>query len=176
MLNSGITYDAANNGNPTVTLRFQMRNVGKTPAKNTALDARIYPSGPKRLSPNAELDKLCQEMRARPSAPGLLKQTLFPNDVQIFDITVSVDRNEIDEIIKSSGVPEGSIEFFMPQIIACVDYALTFAEERHQTGIIATLNRVDPAHPNMRFVIDLDQGDVPRERLVLDRAWGGTAD
>ncbi len=91
--------------------------------------------------------------------------TLFPGDVAPYEITVTIN---IDEIIAKEKKDFGtSIGMFTPELIGCITYRPTFEEEFHQTPFILSLFKFDPKMPKARFAFIPSDGDIPIEHLVL---------
>ncbi|RXH15230.1 hypothetical protein [Bradyrhizobium guangzhouense] len=172
-----IVYNA--NG-ANVTLRYVMRNIGRSPATNVMANPRlIAPIFNKDYSgnfdPRVELQKFIAELRNRPNMP--FGFSLFPDETIVQDITVSMSN---DEIKRATNL----IATISPTIIGSVSYRMGFDDVIHQTGFIIEVRRDNAPrtftsernyYPGAIWV---EEGDVPAEEVRLIRTFidGGYAD
>lgn len=162
------------------TLKYILQNIGHSPATNVWVSPRaVYPIlseiEPRHLSPRDEMQKVISHLKTRPPSP--LGFALFPNDIIIQDITVSISQDEIKRTTQL-------IEAIYPVIVGAVDYRIDFDEKSHQTGFTVEIRRSNFPRPATTAknrapeVIWVDEGDIPAEEVRLFRSFihGGYAD
>jgi hypothetical protein len=84
---------------------------------------------------------------------------------------LTVARAEIDAAIAEVGAEH---QYFIPVLVGCVSYSFTFANERHETGFIAQLSKIN-AIPKSGLAIALGE-DTPAENMRLIQLAGGHVD
>lgn len=149
---SGISYDA--NG-ATLTIRFVVKNTGRTPAAGMWINALI--SGTMMGNPTERAANFIAENKARQRVSW--GHMLFPDDTFVQDITMTINADEIDVINNSE------VKFLRPQILACIIYYFTFDPGIHLTCIDLEIYK-KPGN----IVIQSDGNPVPIEDLVLRHA------
>jgi hypothetical protein len=161
-------------------LKYILTNVGHSPATNVWVIPRvIYPvysaTEPGGFSPRAEMQRDIDVLKTR--SPSPFGFALFPGDVIIQDITISMPQSEIE---RSTQI----IQAIYPEIVGAVDYRIGFDDQSHQTGFIVKVGRNNVPRPvtigqnRAPNVIWVDEGDVPAEDVRLYRSFtdGGYAD
>ncbi len=149
-----------------ITLRFQFKNGGHSPAVRTQFGVEFFSIVG---NPQAEREKLCQQVGGQSAlaSNAPLLDTFFPGDQLPQDIQISLTRQGMQTTAKEMG------GFIYPEIIACIAYRPTFADAQYHTGLIFDLLRYDPAHPYISLGIDTTKGNVPITSLVLRRLLFG---
>lgn len=174
-LASGWTWTPAGDGR--ITLRFTLRNTGRSPATNVNVRAEIFPSGMGFPDPSAAQKRLSQSEQGAPIAPGAgMGFTIFPEIArQGIGVTMSLSAADVEKarLWFKETYPDGNYVGFTPIIIGCITYR--FLGVKHQTGFILELSRTDPMHPHSDFVLDPAGGNIPIERLRLLDYFGGSA-
>jgi hypothetical protein len=109
---SGISYDVVG---ARFTIRFVLKNTGRTPAAGVWIDAFVYSLGQNAPSPTVKRAELLAEDKKRVSLPpwGV---TIFPGDEYEIRQDMYVYKDEVEKV-KSSDV-----KFLAPVIIARVNY------------------------------------------------------
>jgi hypothetical protein len=169
-----------NENGANFTLRFVMKNIGHSPATNVWPSSRvIFPviseTTPRNFDPRGEMQKDIAHLKTRPPSP--FGFALFPDDIIIQDITMTMSRDDIKRATEL-------IEAIYPTVIGAVDYRMGFDEKSHQTGFIVQIKRNNAPRPATTAknrapeAIWLDEGDVPAEDVRLFRSFidGGFAD
>jgi hypothetical protein len=166
-----LKYDQ--NRSARVALRFNVRNIGHSPAANVWIEAKTCLDGEN--DPTAEQKVVCEGFRNRGRGAHALGYMVFPGENLTYDVEIGVEREQIKKTLEKFGAT--GREWFLPYVVGCVDYQFTFEEGHHQTGFIASLYRTTPDNPNSRKIFFVDEGEIPTERLRLDRVFfGGYAD
>jgi hypothetical protein len=169
-----------NENGANFTLKYILTNIGHSPATNVWVSPRvIIPindlNAVENFNPRTALHGVIAELKKR--SPSPLGFALFPAQIIIQDITVSISR---DEIRRATTI--GNVIF--PTIIGAVDYRMLFDDKPHQTGFIVEIRRSDVPRPttiaNNRWApaIFVDEGDIPAAdvRLLRSIIEGGYAD
>ncbi len=154
----------------TLTLRFQVTNVGHTVARNVWISPRLR--APALLSeafnPFEEQASMIAETKRRTQFRWGF--SIFPNDSALQDHTVSIGAEQMNKIV-SEGV-----EFVNLNLIASVGYRTLFDEDVHQTCIMTevrrnTLTRSIPMNKSRApEAIFIDEGDIPENELKFIRS------
>jgi len=174
-LASGWTWTPDGEGH--VTLRFTLRNIGRSPATNVNVRTEIFPHGWGFPDPPAAQKKLSQGERRDPIAPGEgMGWTLFPDSApRYLEISMSIGAAAFEQSRQAfkEKFPEANITTVVPIIVGCITYR--FVGEQHQTGFVLDLHRIEPAHPHAHFALDPAQGDIPINLLRLADYYVGSA-
>ncbi len=175
-LASGWTWTA--DGEGRVTLRFTLRNIGRSPATNVNVRTEIFPSGWGFPNPAAAQKKLSQSERRDPIAPGEgMGWTIFPNSApRYLDITMSISAADFEKsrLAWKATYPElDNNTTVSPVIVGCITYR--FVGEQHQTGFMLELSRIEPGEFHRTFVLDPAHGEIPIDRLRLADYYVGSA-
>lgn len=168
-LASGWTWTPDGEGH--VTLRFTLRNIGRSPATNVDIRTQIFPHGWGFPTPQEAQQGLSQSERRGPVAPGEgFGLTLFPGVTPHYrDISMSISAADLEKsrVAFKEKFPEETFVAITPIIVGCISYRFIDGAETHQSGFILQLHRTDSGHPGIIFVLDRAQGDIPIERLRL---------
>ncbi len=156
---SGLTYDI--NG-ASITIRFTLKNIGRTPAADTWVNVFFYSIGPHSKSPREEQLRLISEAKARP-ASGNIGSILFPGDPLIEEITMTIGKDEIEKINSQE-----THKFLIPTVIACIQYRFIFTRENHVTTEILSILK----KPHVAFRADFTP--VKLDALLLQRSFMGS--
>jgi len=174
-LASGWTWTPEGEGR--VTLRFALRNIGRSPATNVDVRTEIFPLGWGFLDPPAAQKKLSQSERRGPIAPGEgMGRTIFPDSAPpSMDISMAIGAADFEKsrMAWKDKYPELNHTTVTPVIVGCITYR--FLGEKHQTGFILKLSRIDPANPRITLVLDPAQGNMPIDQLRLADYYVGSA-
>jgi hypothetical protein len=171
---SDLTYDAQ--GDARIEIKFDLKNVGKSPAANIVIDAEIVPI----FGDAKSLQKTISDRNnARPPTLGDLGITLFPGDERTMVINLPISRASIEasnkEVWGLSGektVDKTDLVYF-PTLLGCVDYKFTFSPGHHQTGFILNLRKRDWSHPNASLGFNVKDGTIIRNDLWLTQGFIG---
>jgi hypothetical protein len=167
-----LNYDA--DGNARVHLRFNLKNFGHSPAANVWLQAKTCLTG--ESDPTAEQRILCEALRGhRGRGAHALGFVVFPGENLLYDFDLAITREQIKNTLSKFGNQAAAgREFFVPNIVGCVDYQFAFEEGHHQTGFFGVIHRIEPDHPDSSLIFFVDQGDVPIEQLRFERMFFGS--
>jgi hypothetical protein len=157
------------NGDISLSLHFQFRNSGRTPAIFAAPDITIV------LSTTGSIYQIITKVRAYCENSRLAKFSLTESGVLVppgRSISYPAYNGVIikrDYINAARNVSRGK-DIILPYIGGCINYQFTFGERRrHQTGFIYQLIGPDTS-------IDLNGGDIPSDKLELIEQDGSWAD
>jgi hypothetical protein len=154
----------------SVTIDFQMTNIGQSPATNVAVHAWLIVN----QSPMEEQKRRCDEIRRRPVWLGysLFPGEQFPASMNVGGFGVSASASPA-EIAKAMEVFVDQKPLFL-FIVGCVDYSFaTDAKNHHQTPFIFNLTRTPPA----MFIRPEDKSVEKSGLMLADALMGhGTAD
>ena len=173
-LDSAWTWTPEGDGH--VTLRFDLRNIGRSPATNVDVHTEMFPRWgfPE---PAAAQKKLAESKRRDLNAPGeAAGWTIFPGEpAKSLGMSVSISAADLEtsRLAFKEKFPETSITTVTPIIIGCITYR--FLGKQHQTGFVLKLKAKNEAPPNDDFALDPVQGNIPIERLELRDAYLGNA-
>jgi len=174
-LASGWTWTPDGEGH--VTLRFTLRNTGRSPATNVNVRTEIFPLGWGFPAPPAAQKQLSQAERRDPIAPGEgMGWTIFPDSApRYLDISMSIGAAAFEQsrLAWKEQYPEVDHRTVTPIIVGCITYR--FVGEQHQTGFMLELSRTDPANPLITLVLNPAHGDVPITLLRLADYYVGSA-
>jgi hypothetical protein len=172
-----ITYNV--NG-ANITLRYILKNIGHSPALNVQVSPRLIApiisnDAPGNFDVREELQKDIAGHKARNPSP--FGHSLFPDEVIMQDVTVTMSNDEIKRATELIGA-------IYPTIIGAVSYRMGFDNQSHQTGFIVEVRRNDIPRPSTieknrwAAAIWVDEGDVPASEVRLFRSYldGGYAD
>jgi hypothetical protein len=152
-----------NENGAIIKLRFKVQNSGHSPALYVWPHARpILMRIGERPDLISAQRTLLKEIRERPRHPEERGFTIFPGVIGEVPVDINIIKGDIGAI----GETDGRI-ILLPAIVGFVDCQFTFSEERRYTGFIYMLSRADPAHPDLPFAIYRDEGDIPRDKLLL---------
>jgi len=164
----------------SITLKYILKNVGHSPATNVWVSPRIIYPVPSttemgRFDHRSEMQKDIANLKTRPPTP--LGFALFPGDIIVQPITVSISQKDITRATKD-------IKAIYPVVVGAVDYRMGINNKAHQTGFIVEIKRNDAPRPattaknRSAAAIWVDEGDVPAEEIRLFRSFieGGFAD
>jgi hypothetical protein len=157
----------------TVTLRFPVKNTGKSPAVNVSLQAELIPVTPDRSAPHLEQERFIAELKATPDGLIFGERTFFQGDAIEAEKTFFVPRTAIDNA--SALLAEHGINnTFLPILIACAVYKFTPTGERHYTCIVGDLHRHNPSGMSVPF--DVTVGEVPIDQMEAVQLYAGYVD
>lgn len=171
---SGLQFSA---NEARITIRFNVKNVGNSPAIAIGIHPLIYLQTLKR-DMMEEQKKVCGKLETTIDiSKPFLRYMLFPNEnfIQNFSLSISradIDRSQAEFAETYKDMPPSN--FISPVLVGCVSYRFAFDGSIHKTGFIADILRLDPQHPNARFAIDITGGDIPTERLILETFFSGS--
>ncbi len=163
-----------------VSILFRLKNIGQTPATGTWIDARIFPSGPKRDA-FTEKKKLCSRRESASPKGKAMGHILFPGDEVVLIESLPISSKEIEQfrVDMAEYHKDPSLKTFpviSPALVGCVSYGFAFDNSFHSTGIAEDIHRIDPKHPGAAFGIEPSAGDVPQNLLRLDTIfWAGAS-
>ena len=112
---------------------FQFRNTGRTPAKGAWIDAII-----KRNARRLDIDVYRELAAIARNKPLDFGYTIFPENDMIQEYTsLCISRSDLDACFNEINADGWSEQIaIQPVLIGCLDYGLSFENERHQTGFI----------------------------------------
>ena len=139
--NSGLTF--VNKQQPVVAIKFSIKNVGKSIAKNIQVDVKMFATSPEvPLSADAETnqEKICNH--PQPVTVGMFD--MFPDQPteQIMSVSASPDT------VTSQTVEYKGLNFIGLYVVGCVSYYSSFGAELHQTRFAYRLMGPRPASPD----------------------------
>ena len=164
------------------TPHFILKNVGKSPAANVAINSKIYLSRKDAPSIGADYNNICNPTY---NAAADLGYTIFPNDTLEIDQPMFVASKDIDEAVRFRldlqqtllGKNDGR-KVIVSQFLACVVYKSSFAPSGgfHTTRLTAFIESIDRAG-NFQEIL-ADGISIPKERMkfLRDTAVGNDAD
>ena len=151
-----LTYNQ--DGAAELALHFVVGNVGNTPSGSTNIEAIAYLLDSPTRSHDyiAEQKKFCDRLKDDDPNPHELGFTVFPNDRLSENISLTIDRKEIDDSIAvlralTKKDIDPSTMTILPVIVGCIDYRFAVdPEKHHQTPFIFRVFRkgteIGPAH------------------------------
>jgi hypothetical protein len=185
-LASGWRWTPEQNGE--VTLRLTFRNTGGTPAMDVGVRTKIFPlpGHPPGFLPDpvTEQRRLYEGegQNSFSSGSDLRGLTIFPGaEPAVKDLTLTIPAAEIvAHLGRTRGFPGIQQSFRInsdvtPVIVGTISYHFTWNHERHQTGFIIVLKRVDPGDPHTLRGIDPNLGYVPQDDLRISDYYRGSA-
>jgi hypothetical protein len=146
------------NTGATLTVKFSMHNYGHSPALNVEIGGRM-PLTKNHMGIVKQQDAICNELLARPVGNEGNGFTIFPNEPLPIEFRFSVERSEIDKVLKENALPDPVI---LPIIIGCIRYVFAADSSQHVTSFI-----YDVAHRPPWGIIRTDQGNIPMEQILL---------
>lgn len=155
-------------GTIVLPVSYSIRNTGHSPAIKASINVEIFvPRYNVEREPEIELKSVCTRAENLSSQTG---QAIFPTG----------DGPEIQGGVSTATnfQVDSARSFIIPTIILCIAYQSTLNENTwHHTGMIFTVDRVEPATPKMTFAIQPGQNlPADRLRLTLSSFQGVTAD
>jgi hypothetical protein len=124
------------------TLRFQLKNIGRSPATNVWVKTCVFAPAigvdSAMISPRARLNQLIAESKAaRPTPFGY---ALFPDEVIVQDVTMGIGQEELTRITQVT-------EMIFPTVIGAIIYRSSFDERPHHTGFFVEVRRSEAPRP-----------------------------
>jgi hypothetical protein len=116
-----------------LTISLAIRNVGKSPAFDIAVEADQFVLGPDNFDIGAAVARHCAEVRRRQiarAASGQHGEVLFPDESLPIRLGLLFGQEQIDAAVKNMGQP-----FFSPVIVICADYRSPITKQSHTTGL-----------------------------------------
>lgn len=156
-----LEYDSG--GGMHIKLRFQLKNIGNSPATYVHIYARAYELF---SSDPAENHRRLTE---KPKVPPLTRSgfTLFPGNTAVQDLTTTIGQDVINKRFKDYGV--------WPIVVGTINYGSVFDNTHHyQTGFAVELHRstrLDPTGSRMGlpWAIYPEDGNLPASELQVIR-------
>jgi hypothetical protein len=119
-----LTFD---NDGARLGVAVEIRNTGKTPARNIQFSAAVYLIGAGHMDVEGEHNRFCEKIRERRAAAG---EMLFKDRSTTLRNSIPIVK---DDIAKYS-MPGQTAPFIVPIVIGCVDYGSTLNGERRQSS------------------------------------------
>jgi hypothetical protein len=116
-----------------LTISLAIKNVGKNPAFDIAVEADQFVLGPDNFDIGAAVAKHCAEVRRRQiarAASGKHGEVLFPDESLPIRLGLLFAQEQIDAAVKNMGQP-----FFSPVVVICADYRSPITKQSHATGL-----------------------------------------
>jgi len=153
---SALTY--RDNGDACITIKFTLKNTGKSPAMGVELKSWFT------LHPHAMLKQqnVSDWYKDRPITDPCYGLVLFPGDKHVININLPISRAEIE---KSAEDIKPRTTFF-PKLIGIVSYTFPLTTHIPQTGFIYALEKNVAMGPN-GLVFGLEEEITPAENIVL---------
>ena len=178
---SPLVFSANNEGR--ISVRFILKNTGRSPATNIEIFPKIYLLGgnPATQEPNPmeEQSSYCGKLRKHidpnERSMSMFGYTLFPGDTLTSHIySISISANDYLSFFNKAFNMKETTAWIHPILIGCVNYGLPFNDEHHQTGFIRKLIHLTPSEPNGGTDgFTAMKGSVPLKDLLLYRSpWG----
>ena len=124
------------------TIGVTVKNVGKSPAFDIAIEAHQFVIGPDTIDIGAQVRKFCSEVRKRQIAradSGQKGEVLFPDESLLQNIGLLFARADVEGAAKRMKIP-----FFSPVVVVCVDYRSAITKQSHATGLAYMLLKAPP--------------------------------
>ncbi len=137
-----------------VQLGFTLKNVGKSPALNTAIDAMLVGTFGKSADDHSinRAKKLREEIKSRPLHEGsVLGQNIFPDQTYELVINVGVSVNELYAEILESGKTMFCLDLF-----GFVSYRTIFNDGIHLTPFGGTIGKPRDQYSNIYVAVRFD--------------------
>ena len=147
-----------------IIVRFNMKNVGTSPAVGVAINAAFQLLSPHHGDMLAEQGKICASGRAN-LRPGEFSagDTLFPGQERLWEINLPISRADMErswaDMAETHKHKPGTT--ISPVLVGCASYRSTLNGKVHKTRFIASLSKMDPTNGRIRFSIDRSDGNVP---------------
>jgi hypothetical protein len=157
-----------------LTIQITVKNVGKSPAFDMAVEAHQFVLGAKTGDLGSEVKKYCAEVRKRQiarAAGGHKGEVLFPDDVLRSSFGLLFPRDEVDLAVKKNGM-----SFFSPVAVVCVDYRSEVTKSSHATGLAFLLLRPGPTLGAPPLMLIPDQTLNPDAFGIVRAPFGSLAD
>lgn len=150
-----------------ITIEFNIKNVGDSPAIGVWLKAKIFLQTPQR-NMLREKTKICNVIKEKPSIIGY---TLFPNEMFVHNRIFLISKDKIKQSYRDfakTAKDAPPVNSILPVIVGCVKYKFPIDQSIHRTDFIVNIHRRDPNKPNSWFVIYPTSGTLPRNMISLD--------
>lgn len=172
-VNSGFKWDEQGG---TITLKFELKNTGRTPALNVCISGHIYPLSGEFPDPIDEQKNISNRDRELQAKSRRLGFTVFPGDRFPVYCTVHLTPPDIqkwrDRFKKSNGVEATTIT---PVIVGCITYTMLSSEQPyHQTGFIYVLTARDQKNPQIELPPIATTRELDHSNLVLNSWFFGS--
>ena len=153
-----------------IGVNFTLRNVGSTPAMDTAVNLEAFP-----LMPDTDVSRARERICSLPTDGSGID--IFPGGKEPpWNRETSITKESVDEFWKQIPAMRPAI---FPLIIACIVYRGPVSLDYHHTPFVFNLIRVKSNIKNRDpILIFVDEGRVPASnlRLVLSPWGNGQAD
>jgi hypothetical protein len=159
----------------TVTLRFLVKNSGKSPAVNVSFQVQLIPMTPERSAPHLEQERFVAELKAKPDILVFGERSVFQGDSVAVEQSFLVPRAEIEQAAKLFE-PHGQTNTFLPILVACAVYKFSHEGERHYTCIVGDIHKRDPQTHGLSIPFDITAGDVPINQMESVQLYAGYVD
>jgi hypothetical protein len=136
----------------TVTIKFIVKNVGRSPALHAWPFTRLILHG----GDSYQMAQQALRQMVTGSPNTRYGFTVFPDPSQSAEITVTVEPDQIAEAIKRF-----KARIVMPIIAGVVFYRMPFSQEFKETGFAYNISRIDGDE------IKGDEGEIPKAQLYL---------
>jgi hypothetical protein len=161
-------------GEARIDLRFNLKNVGNSPARRVSINAKLIISN--NVSVLAEQRRFADHFRRNPAHNEIRPEvTLWPGETLDFPRLVFMQGDDMPRI-KEWADRASPHPIALPLLIGCVDYEFTFAEGHHQTALIYDLHRVDQFAAEGQTVLGAIplEGTIPEHDLNIRLNFVGT--
>ena len=120
------------NGQAVMNIKFSIRNVGHSLAKDMWISAKFLTSKPLGIPIAMEAGTRQAELCDHPQVPGIGRVDLFPSDHPIEQtLSISVSKAAMDAVALT--LQGTSREFVSFDAVGCVNYRSSFSADLHQT-------------------------------------------
>jgi hypothetical protein len=155
-ITSGLTFDSDGG---RILIEYAFKNVGHAPADVGPFFSEFYLRFPGHSDAGEAQRRFCKTSYVA-GGSGKFGYTIFPDETDTSE--------RVNELIRKENMAPALTgrDSLSPVLIGCVKYRFAFDGNEHQTGFIRHLRQT---RAGLDGRIDPTQGDIPQDRLVLDK-------
>jgi hypothetical protein len=150
-----------------LTVHFTAKNFGKTPALRAFIKTGSQITYGDQMGTRSAQEALVTSMESH-IGDGFFTNTIFPDQTEKFSAEIYINPTQIGKYLTSQTVKDVPIPFILFSGYGAIQYEGVGSADVFHTGFSFSVSGFDPAHPQMRRVIEFKEGVVPANRIVLD--------
>lgn len=152
----------------SITFKYEMRNVGKSPAIDTSIVSKLVMEARGLPSPIEERERICARRKAHPD--NFLTQNIFPEQVGKLEMSQGLPVTEIDAQRERMNIVfdgEDPGRLFSIVLVGCALYRFNVGGDLHCTQFMYDIGRTHDDVHRVSCAFDRTAGNVPLQRMKI---------